>query len=66
MTGCASKCISDLAHERKPYYYGTSVPIFAVSDDGKFLLDTRLDDIAKPRSINDYPLDLSKQPRPLK
>ena len=66
VTACASKSISKLANEKKPYYYGTAVPIFAVSDEGKFLLDARLKDIGKPLSIKDYPLDFSKQPRPLK
>lgn len=65
ITACASKNIIEYAQIAKPYYYGNSVPIYAVSDDGKHLLDTRLDCIGKPHSVRDYPQDLSKMARDL-
>ena len=65
ITACASKNIIEYAQIAKPYYYGNSVPIYAVSDNGKLLLDTRLDCIGKPHSVRDYPQDLSKMARDL-
>lgn len=65
ITACASKNIIEYAQIAKPYYYGNSVPIYAVSDNGKHLLDTRLDCIGKPHSVRDYPQDLSKMARDL-
>lgn len=65
ITACASKNIIEYAQIAKPYYYGNSVPIYAVSDNGKYLLDTRLDCIGKPHSVRDYPQDLSKMARDL-
>lgn len=65
ITGCASKPISDLAHIKKPYYYGQSVPIFAISDSGRKFLDDRLRHVNKPLSTNKYPMDLNKRPKPM-
>ena len=65
ITACASKNIIEYAQIAKPHYYGNSVPIYAVSDNGKHLLDTRLDCIGKPHSVRDYPQDLSKMARDL-
>ncbi|MCD7781850.1 MAG: DUF2099 family protein [Methanosphaera sp.] len=66
VTACASKNIREYAHKVKPYYYGTKVPIFATSENGHTLLDNRLKDIGKPLSINDYPMDSTDIPNPLK
>ncbi|MDO5825263.1 MAG: DUF2099 family protein [Methanosphaera sp.] len=57
VTACASREVINLAQERKPYYYGTAVPIFAVSVEGRKFLDARLTDVGKNPSINEYPLD---------
>jgi hypothetical protein len=46
-----------LANIKKPYYYGTAVPIFAVSDYGRKFLDARLSDVGKSPSVNVYPLN---------
>lgn len=60
VTACASKNIIEYAQIKKPYYYGTAVPIYAVSEDGRRFLDSRLNHINKELSTNDYPQDLSK------
>lgn len=57
VTACASREIVNMAQIKKPYYYGKSVPIFAVSADGRKFLDARLNDIGKKPSVNEYPLD---------
>ncbi|MBQ6443506.1 MAG: DUF2099 family protein [Methanosphaera sp.] len=57
VTACASREIIKLAQIKKPYYYGKSVPIFAVSENGRKFLDARLKDVGKKLSINEYPLD---------
>ena len=66
VTACSSKNIIEYAQIKKPYYYGNSVPIYAISDNGKKFLDARLTHINKPLSVNDYPQDLSKMSKPLK
>lgn len=65
VTGCASKSVVALANERKPYYYGSNIPIFAISEEGKNFLDTRLKFIGKNESINDYPLNTEEFSNPL-
>lgn len=65
LTGCASKPISDLAHIKKPYYYGESVPIFAITEMGRKFLDDRLKHVNKPLSVKKYPMDLNKRTKPL-
>ncbi|WP_323736372.1 methanogenesis marker 8 protein [Methanosphaera sp. ISO3-F5] len=65
ITGCASKAILDVAQSKKPYYYGESVPIFAVTESGRKFLDDRLRHVNKSLSVNEYPLDLDKKPKPL-
>ncbi len=57
VTACASREVINLAQIKKPYYYGTAVPIFAVSENGRKFLDARLKDVGKKLSINEYPLD---------
>lgn len=66
VTACASKNIIEYAQIKKPYYYGNSVPIYAVSENGHKFLDARLKHIGKPLSTKDYPQDLSKMARKLK
>lgn len=66
VTACASKNVREYAEEHKPYYYGSSVPIYAATEAGKLFLDERLKDIGKEPSINKYPQDLTNIPNPLK
>lgn len=65
VTACASKAISEYADKYEPYYYGVKVPIFCASEDGRKLLDVRLEKIEKPLSTNDYPRDKSDAPHKL-
>lgn len=65
VTACASKAISEYADKYEPYYYGVKVPIFCASEDGRKLLDVRLEKIGKPLSTNDYPRDKSDAPHKL-
>ena len=65
VTSCASKNIRDYASKIKPYYYGSSVPIYAVSDMGRKFLDTRLEKIGKSLSTNKYPQENNNIPNPL-
>lgn len=66
VTACASKNIIEYAQVKKPYYYGSSVPIYAVTSDGRRFLDARLEHVNKPLSINEYPQDLDKMAKPLR
>lgn len=66
VTACASKNIIEYAQIKKPYYYGSSVPIYAVSENGRRFLDARLEHINKPLSTNEYPQDLSKMAQKLR
>ena len=65
VTACASKEVSRYADEHQPYYYGTKVPIFCATEDGKRFLDNRLEKIKKPLSTKDYPRDKSDSPHEL-
>ncbi len=65
VTACASKEVRGYADEHKPYYYGTKVPIFCATEDGKRFLDNRLEKINKPLSTKDYPRDTSDSPHEL-
>ena len=65
VTACASKAISDYADKYEPYYYGVKVPIFCASEDGRRLLDIRLEKIGKPLSTNDYPRNKDDAPHKL-
>lgn len=62
VTACASKAISDYTDEHKPYYYGVKVPIFCASEDGRRLLDVRLEKINKPLATNEYPRNKDDAP----
>ena len=66
ITACASKNIREYAEVHKPYYYGSNVPIYAVTEAVKMFLDERLKDIGKQTSINKYPQDSTNIPNPLK
>lgn len=57
VTCCASKEVVAQANKHKPYYYGTAVPIFAITENGRQFLDARLEYIGKPLSIREYPLN---------
>lgn len=65
VTACASKAISDYADKYEPYYYGVKVPIFCASEDGRRLLDIRLEKIGKPLSTNVYPRNKDNAPHKL-
>lgn len=62
VTACASREISAYADKNKPYYYGLKVPIFCASEDGRRLLDNRLEKINKPLTTNTYPRDKDDAP----
>lgn len=66
VTACASKNVIEYAQIKKPYYYGSAVPIYAITENGHKFLDVRLKHINKPLSINEYPQDLSKMARKLR
>ncbi len=66
ITACASKNIRNYANEVKPYYYGKVVPIFAITDEGRKMLDNRLKDIDRPLSTNEYPISTENIPYPLR
>lgn len=65
VTACASKAISDYADKYEPYYYGVKVPIFCASEDGRRLLDIRLEKIGNPLSTNVYPRNKDDAPHKL-
>jgi putative methanogenesis marker protein 8 len=62
VTACASKAIDEYVDKYEPYYYGLKVPIFCASEDGRRLLDTRLEKIGKPLSTNEYPRNKDDAP----
>ena len=66
ISSCASKYVRLYAQKNKSYYYGNNVPMYAISEDGRTLLDNRLRKTNKKLSINDYPQDQSNIPHPLK
>lgn len=65
VTACASKAIDEYADKYEPYYYGVKVPIFCASEDGRRLLDVRLEHIGKPLTTNDYPRNKDDAPHKL-
>ena len=62
VTACASRAIDEYADKYEPYYYGLKVPIFCASEDGRRLLDIRLEHIGKPLTTNDYPRNKDDAP----
>ena len=65
VTACASKYVRGYADEHELYYYGSKVPIFCASEEGRRLLDVRLEKINKPLSTNDYPRNKDDSPHKL-
>lgn len=65
ISGCSSLYIREVAEERQPYYAGHKVPLYAVSDVGRRMLDLRLKYIGKDLTTKNYPQDFSKSPKPL-
>lgn len=65
VTACASKHIAEYTDKYQPYYYGLKVPIFCASENGRELLDNRLEKIGKPLSTNEYPRNKSDIPHVL-
>ena len=64
-TACASKKVREYAEERGLYYYGSKVPIFAITEKGREFLDNRLEKIGEPLTDNNFPLNLEQHPNPL-
>ena len=65
ISGCASRNIRIVAEERKPYYSGKKVPLYAPTSAGRKMLDLRLKHIGKELTKRNYPQDFSKSPKPL-
>lgn len=61
VTGCASKHLRDVGKELNLFSVGTSIPIFAASDNGEEFIKLRLDKIGGPKKKTGN----SKQPNPL-
>lgn len=65
ISGCSSVNIRETAEERKPYYSGKKVPLYAVTENGRKLLDERLEYIGYGLCEKDYPQDFTHSPKPL-
>lgn len=65
ISGCSSVNIKETAEERKPYYSGKKVPLYAVTENGRKLLDERLEYIGYGLCEKDYPQDFTHSPKPL-
>ena len=52
----------DYADKYEPYYYGVKVPIFCATEDGRRLLEVRLEHIGKPLTTNEYPRNKDDAP----
>ncbi|MDO5851778.1 MAG: DUF2099 family protein [Methanobacteriaceae archaeon] len=65
ITACASKNVIKLAEEKQVYHYGKSVPIYAITENGRKLLDTRLEFLGKNKSTNNYPIKDFNPAKPL-
>ena len=65
ISGCSSINIRETAEERKPYYAGKKVPLYAVTENGKKLLNERLEHIGYDLCKKDYPQDFIQSPKPL-
>ena len=55
ISGCSSINIRETAEERKPYYAGKKVPLYAVTENGKKLLNERLEYIGYELCEKKYP-----------
>lgn len=65
ISGCSSVNIRETAEERKPYYSGKKVPLYAITENGRKLLDERLEYIGYGLCEKDYPQDFTHSPKPL-
>ena len=65
ISGCSSINIRETAEERKPYYAGKKVPLYAVTENGKKLLNERLEYIGYGLCEKKYPQDFTQSPKPL-
>ena len=65
ISGCSSISIRETAEERKPYYAGKKVPLYAVTENGRKLLNERLEYIGYGLCEKDYPQDFTQSPKPL-
>lgn len=65
VTACASKEVRGYADEHEVYYYGSKVPILCASEEGRRLLDIRLEKINKPVSTKNYPRNKEDSPHKL-
>ncbi len=65
ISGCSSINIREIAEERKPYYAGKKVPLYAVTENGIKLLNERLEYIGYELCEKKYPQDFTQSPKPL-
>lgn len=65
ISGCSSINIRETAEERKPYYAGKKVPLYAVTENGRKLLNERLEYIGYELCEKMYPQDFAQSPKPL-
>ena len=65
ISGCSSINIRETAEERKPYYAGKKVPLYVVTENGKRLLNERLEYIGYELCEKKYPQDFTQSPKPL-
>ena len=65
ISGCSSINIRETAEERKPYYAGKKVPLYAETENGKRLLNERLEYIGYELCERKYPQDFTQSPKPL-
>ena len=65
ISACSSLYIRQEAEKRKSYYSGKKVPLYAVTNAGRKMLDLRLEKIGKNLTTKNYPQDYSKSPKPL-
>lgn len=65
ISACSSNNIRETAEERKPYYSGSKVPLYAVTENGRKLLDERLKYIGYDLCEKKYPQDFTHSPKPL-
>lgn len=65
ISGCSSINIRETAEERKPYYAGKKVPLYAVTENGRKLLNERLEYVGYELCEKMYPQDFTQSPKPL-
>ena len=65
ISGCSSINMRQTAEERKPYYSGKKVPLYAVTENGRKLLNERLEYIGYELCEKMYPQDFTLSPKPL-